>query len=84
MRGYPGDGAIYVDDDGGEHKAVLLSPADNETAVLAYSEGNTFEADDRRIVYHVPHTGDVDRSVRCYKLRRTADWVPKLIEDEQL
>lgn len=80
MRGYPGDGALYVDADGTEHKAVIISKAENNTAIVAYTENNTFRDTDRRLAYHVPHIGDVTRSVRCYKHRRVADWVPELID----
>lgn len=80
MRGQPGDGALYVDTDGTEHKAVIVSKAESETAIIAYSEGNTFRDADRRMAYYVPHIGDVDRDVRCFKHRRVADWVTDLID----
>ena len=79
MRGNAGDGAIYIDKHGEEHRAVIQAETMNGNANLVYWEGEEPDRDSLRMAMNIPHKSNTPTEKSCYRHKPSADWVNELI-----
>lgn len=81
MKGKIGDGAIYVDRNGNEWKAILTDETMNGNASLTYAkdEDGEFTTDSLHMGFNIPTEEDARGSGPYYKHRPDADWPDDVI-----
>ena len=79
MRGDAGDGAIYIDRDGEEHKAIIQSETMLENANLVFWEGDEPDKESLKYAMNVPHKSNTPNERNVYKHKPSAEWVDELI-----
>lgn len=79
MRGTAGDGAIYIDKHGDEHRAILQSETMNGNANLVYWEGEEPTHESLRMAMNIPHKSNTPNNTSVYKHKPSAEWVDELL-----
>jgi hypothetical protein len=81
MKGKPGDGAIFVDQEGNEWKAVLTDEtmSGNASLVYAESEEDEFTQDSIHMAFNIPTEEEAIGNGPYYKHRPNAKWPNDLL-----
>ena len=79
MRGNAGDGAIYIDKHGEEHRAIIQSETMNGNANLVYWEDEEPTKESLKMAMNIPHKSDTPNDKSVYRHKPSADWIEELI-----
>lgn len=79
MRGNAGEGAIFIDNDGERHKAILQSETLNGNANLVFWEGDEPSKENLKMAMNIPHKSNTPTEKNVYKHKPSADWVDELL-----
>lgn len=74
MKGTAGEGAIYIDRDGDEYRAILQSESMLGHANLVYWEGEEPTEENLKVAMNVPHKSNTPNENNVYTYKPSAEW----------
>lgn len=79
MKGNAGEGAIYIDRQGHERKAILQSESMIGKANLVYWEGDEPDKDSLKYAMNIPHKSNTPNEKNVYTYKPSAEWVDNFL-----
>lgn len=79
MKGNAGEGAIFIDRDGNECKAIIQSESMIGNANLVFWEGDEPDEESLKYAMNIPHKSNSPNEKNVYTHKPSADWVDEFI-----